>query len=71
MDEDIEQKYELLVDNLLDIIVELDLNGNFIFISPQSIDITGYHHDEIIGSSIYQCIHPNDISILKPYFVRI
>ncbi len=65
MDENIEQKYELLVDNLLDIIVELDLNGNLIFISPQSIDITGYHHDEIIGTSIYQCIHPNDISILK------
>ena len=65
MDEDIEQKYELLVDNLLDIIVELDLNGNFIFISPQSVNITGYHHDEIIGTSIYQCIHPNVLSILK------
>jgi len=65
MDENLEQKYEILVDNLLDIIVELDLNGNFIFISPQSIDITGYHHDEIIGTSIYQCIHPNDLSILK------
>ena len=65
MDENLEQKYELLVDNILDIIVELDLNGNFIFISPQSVDITGYHNDEIIGTSIYQCIHPNDLSILK------
>jgi len=65
MDENLEQKYEILVDNLLDIIVELDLNGNFIFISPQSVDITGYHNDEIIGTSIYQCIHPNDLSILK------
>ena len=65
MNENKEQKYELLVDNLLDIIVELDLNGNFIFISPQSIDITGYHHNEIIGTSIYQCIHPNDITIIK------
>ncbi len=65
MDENLEQKYELIVDNLLDIIVELDLYGNFIFVSPQSIDITGYHRDELIGTSLYKCVHPNDLSILK------
>ena len=61
----LEQKYQFLIDNILDTIIEIDLKGNFEYVSPQCYDMFGFHQNELIGANISEFIHPNDISIVK------
>ncbi|MBY8987674.1 MAG: PAS domain-containing protein [Candidatus Lokiarchaeota archaeon] len=56
-----EQRFHQIVNNILDIIVEIDLKGNFTYVSPQVYDILGYYPDELIGISGFKFIHPEDL----------
>ncbi|MHA2247740.1 MAG: sensor histidine kinase [Candidatus Hodarchaeales archaeon] len=56
-----EEKYRSLIDNLSDIVIELDSEGNFSFISPQAVDVLGYIPEEEIGKSGFDFIHPDDM----------
>jgi len=60
-----EIRYQCLIENILDIIAELDLDGTFTYVSPQVYDIFGYYPEELIGVKFFKFIHPNDMSILK------
>lgn len=65
MNESVEQKYQFLVNNILDIIIEIDLTGNFIYISPQCLDVFGYSQRELLGKNGFDFINPEDISSIK------
>ena len=56
-----EERYRSLVDNLSDIVVEIDSEGKFTFISPQVIEVLGYQPEEEIGKSGFDFIHPDDM----------
>ncbi|KKN26235.1 hypothetical protein LCGC14_0876800, partial [marine sediment metagenome] len=56
-----EQRFHQIVNNILDIIVELDVNGIFTYVSPQVYDILGYNPDELIGGEGLKFIHPEDL----------
>ncbi len=56
-----EQRFHQIVNNILDIIVEIDLNGNFTYVSPQVYGILGYYPDEVIGVSGLKFVHPEDL----------
>ncbi|MFX1442070.1 MAG: PAS domain S-box protein [Promethearchaeota archaeon] len=60
-----EEKYRNIINNISDIIVELDLELNFIYISPQCFDIFGFKPENLIGKNVYKFIHPKDVHILK------
>ncbi len=64
------QKYQFLVDNILDTIFEMGLNGKFIYISPQCVDLLGYHQNELMNASILDYIHPEDISNVKESILK-
>ena len=55
-----EEKYRRLIDNLSDVVIEADSEGNFIYVSPQVKDIFGYEPEEIIGKNVIEFIHPDD-----------
>ncbi len=59
-----EQKYESLINNLSDIILELDMKGIVSYVSPQCYDILGYQPSEIIGKNVFLFIHSKDASII-------
>ena len=59
-----EQKYESLINNLTDIILELDIKGIASYVSPQCYDILGYQPSEIIGKSALLFVHPEDTSVI-------
>jgi PAS domain S-box-containing protein len=59
-----EQKYENLINNLTDIILELDMKGKVSYVNHQCYDILGYQSSEIIGKSAFIFIYPEDISII-------
>jgi PAS domain S-box-containing protein len=60
-----EEKYRNIINNISDIIVELDLELNFTYISPQCFDIFGFKPENLIGKNVYKFIHPEDLQILK------
>ncbi|MHA2244698.1 MAG: PAS domain S-box protein [Candidatus Hodarchaeales archaeon] len=55
-----EEKHRDLINSLPGIVMETDLEGNFLFVSPQALDILGYHPEEVIGKSGFEFIHPDD-----------
>lgn len=63
-----EEKYRNLINNITDIIIELDINGVILYVSPQITKIAGYEPKELIGIKIFQFIIPADISIIKKFF---
>ncbi len=64
-----EEKYRNIVQNTLDIIYSVSTDGIITFISPQ-VSRYGYTIDELIGHSIFEFIHPDDLEIVKSEYAR-
>ncbi|MFX1418358.1 MAG: PAS domain S-box protein [Promethearchaeota archaeon] len=58
---DSEEKYKNIINNLMDIVIILDLKGNFEYVSPQTYDISGFKPEEIIGKNGFKFMHPEDV----------
>ncbi|MHA2244207.1 MAG: PAS domain-containing sensor histidine kinase [Candidatus Hodarchaeales archaeon] len=58
-----ERKYRNLLDNLSDTVIEIDSEGKFTYISPQSFELWGYRPEEGIGKNAFEFIHPDDLEI--------
>ena len=63
-------KYHFLIDNILDVVGELDLNGIFTYVNPYIYDELGYQADEIIGREIYEFVHPDDVKKITKFLLR-
>ena len=59
------EEYRDIIDNILDVIVKINANGKFIYLSPQVYEMFGFRPEELIGLSMYKFIHPEDLSDLK------
>ncbi|MCJ7651682.1 MAG: PAS domain S-box protein, partial [Candidatus Lokiarchaeota archaeon] len=58
------ERLQTIINNILDIIVEIDLNGSFTYVSPQSVQVLGYEPKELIGRKALRYVHPNDLKIV-------
>jgi PAS domain S-box-containing protein len=56
-----EIKYQDIIDSILDNIVEVDMKGNFTYVSPQSYDLFGFRPEEVIGTNGFEVVHPDDL----------
>jgi len=54
-------RYHLIVNNILNVVAEVDSKGVFTYINPYIYDELGYQPEEIIGRSIFELIHPDDV----------
>ena len=63
-----EEKFRGLINNITDAIVEMDLNGNFIYMSPQYYDVTGFRPEEVIGTPCFDYVHPDDFQNVTDAF---
>ena len=59
-----EQKYQQIISNILDVIMELDLNWQVTYVSPRVFDVFGYQPDELVGSDGLKLIHPEDLQTI-------
>ena len=63
-----EQKYKLLLDNINDLICEIDINGNYTYLSQNYKEVLGYEPDDLLGKPVSDLIHPEDLEAsLKKY----
>ncbi len=55
-----EERYRLLVDNQTDMIVKIDNEGRFLFVSPSYCKFFGKTTDELMGNTFMPLVHPDD-----------
>ena len=63
-----EAKYRLLVDNAYDMIWTLDAHGILTYASPSLKRILGYEISDVIGGSLHDFVHPDDVAICRKAF---
>ena len=56
--------YQNILNDILDTIVEIDLNGNFTYVSPQCYQMFGYKTHEVIGRKALRFVHPDDLLLV-------
>jgi PAS domain S-box-containing protein len=59
------QLYRLLADNVTDIISKHDQSGVILYISPACETHLGYLPEELVGTSAYDLIHPDDVDAVR------
>ncbi len=57
---DSELRYRTLVENSNDLVCEIDTHGIIHYVSPNHLSIIGFSQAELIGTSIFDRIHPED-----------
>ncbi|HUA22192.1 MAG TPA: response regulator [Bryobacteraceae bacterium] len=60
-----EQHYRSLIENSLDLIMIVNNDGTIRYASPSHERILGYRSDELIGQSIRQFVHPEDLASVQ------
>lgn len=55
-----EENYRLLIENQTDMIVKVDLEGRFLFVSPSYCRVFGKTESELIGQTFMPLVHEDD-----------
>ena len=66
-----EERYRTLTENAYDLISELSLTGEFVYISPNYKEVLGYEGSELLGKQYANYIHPDDIPELEKALIKL
>ncbi|WKA57081.1 EAL domain-containing protein [Planococcus shenhongbingii] len=66
-----ENNYRLIAENISDVINVVDKNGVFLYASPSSKTLKGNLSEQLIGSSLFSFIYPDDLRLVKSAFYDI
>ncbi|NTW35289.1 MAG: PAS domain S-box protein [Syntrophobacteraceae bacterium] len=55
-----EEKYRLLIENQTDLVVKVDAEGRFLFVSPSYCELFGKREEELLGSTYIPLVHEDD-----------
>lgn len=58
----VEERYRILTELFSDIICETDPNGIATYVSPSCHNVLGFSPEQLVGRSIFDLIHPDDVS---------
>ncbi|WP_434684357.1 PAS domain S-box protein [Pseudanabaena minima] len=58
-----EERFRSLIENALDIIMILDINGTISYVSPSVSKVLGYDVTDLVGANIQEFIHADDWAI--------
>ncbi len=57
-----EEDFRLLAENSTDMISRHTPDGIYIYVSPACYALLGYHPHEMLGQSVYELLHPDDLN---------
>jgi|GEM_PF-348837 len=60
-----EEKYRLLVENQNELVVKVDPEGKFVFVSPSYCSLLGKSEPELEGTPFFSTVHQEDIEISR------
>ncbi len=58
--EDSKEKYRLLLENQTDLVVKVDTEGRFLFVSPSYCETFGKTEEELLGNKFMPLVHKDD-----------
>lgn len=58
-----EEKYRMIVENQNDLVVKVDTEGNFLYVSPSYCKLFGKSESDLLGKPFIPLIHPDDVDI--------
>jgi PAS domain S-box-containing protein len=61
---------ELITENMVDIVGQVDTKGAFLYVSPSIKKLLGYQPVQILGNSIFEFVHPEDLEMTLNCFNR-
>ncbi len=64
-----EARYRLLADNATDLISRHSPDGTYLYASPASRQLLGYEPEALMGQSLYELIHPDDLEAAKQQYL--
>lgn len=64
-------KLKNIIDHIKDFIWEVDRNGIYTYVSPQSEEILGYSSEEMLGKTFFDFMDVNEAKIIKQKFYKI
>jgi PAS domain S-box-containing protein len=65
-----EDLYRLIAENSRDLICMIDLRGDYIYASPSHEAVLGYKPEELLGTSAFTLVHPDDVDVVKREFAE-
>ncbi len=63
-----EERFRLLVENSNDLVVQVSLDGTILYASPNHAAITGRGAEELVGTSVFARVHPDDQAMAAARF---
>lgn len=60
-----ETQFKRLTENMTDLVGEIDLDGNYLYVSPSYFSMLGYHPQDLIGKNALSYVHPDDRDRVK------
>jgi diguanylate cyclase (GGDEF)-like protein/PAS domain S-box-containing protein len=65
-----EEYFRSLIENALDTITILGADGTVLYESPSVERVLGYSPDEMVGTSVFEYVHPEDVERVRGVFGR-
>ena len=66
----IETKCRSLIENEYDLVIEVSMDGTFLYVNERHENVLGYRPDDLTGLNIFKYIHPEDVSEVVRVFSR-
>ncbi|MGE0680160.1 MAG: PAS domain-containing protein [Candidatus Binatia bacterium] len=63
-----EERHRSMIESVHDLLCELDKEGRALYLSPNHYEVLGYELDELLGRSVFELIHPDDLPIVLAAF---
>ncbi|MCM5680054.1 PAS domain S-box protein [Schlegelella sp. S2-27] len=60
-----EAQYRLLAENGGDLILHVDAQGHYVYVSPAVTQVLGYERHELLGQNGFQLMHPEDQAMMQ------
>ncbi len=60
-----EEKLRLITDNIHDLVALTDNTMHYRYVTPSHTQVLGYKPEDLIGKSIFELIHPDDLEMLQ------
>ena len=65
-----EEKFRCLVQNMADVIIITDIAGDIQYHTPSLLEVLGYEHSEVINTSVFAYVFPDDIPIAEAKYYQ-
>lgn len=65
-----EERFRLLIENAVDLIAILDIDGTINYTSPSHNHVLGYEEQDLLGRKAFEFIHPEDLPAVVEIFSK-